>query len=147
MQFSSTTRRYDDNPSTRSRLSLAARALLVAQRIYKVTLSPLIGQQCRYLPTCSDYAAGCVAAHGAWRGSWMGLARVCRCRPGGGAGYDPVPLTCSPVPAWMPWRYGDWQGGVRPAPDVPADAQMSEPNSVSTTKDQQRQGHDPASIS
>ena len=99
-----------------SKPSIPARVLLVAQRIYKLTLSPLVGQQCRYLPTCSDYAAGCVAAFGAWRGSWMGLARICRCRPGGGAGYDPVPLTCATVPAWTPWRYGDWRNGLRVGP-------------------------------
>lgn len=89
--------------------TLPARALLLAQRIYKVTLSPVIGQQCRYLPTCSDYAAQCVRAHGAWVGSWMGLARVCRCRPGGGVGYDPPPLVCEAVPPWAPWRYGQWR--------------------------------------
>ena len=96
-------------------LSVPARVLLAAQRVYKVTLSPLIGQQCRYLPTCSDYAAECVRQFGAWRGSWMGLARLCRCRPGGGSGYDPAPLTCEAVSAFTPWRYGDWKLGARPA--------------------------------
>jgi uncharacterized protein len=90
-------------------LSIPAHILLAAQRVYKVTLSPLIGQQCRYLPTCSDYAAGCVRSHGAWAGSWMGLARVCRCRPGGGSGYDPVPMVCEAVSPWTPWRYGQWR--------------------------------------
>jgi uncharacterized protein len=92
-----------------SQISLPAKALLGAQRVYKLTLSPLIGQQCRYLPTCSDYAADCVRLHGAWAGSWMGLARVCRCRPGGGAGYDPAPLVCEAVSALTPWRYGQWR--------------------------------------
>jgi uncharacterized protein len=89
-------------------LSIPAHLLIAAQRVYKVTLSPLIGQQCRYLPTCSDYAAGCVRAHGAWAGSWMGLARVCRCRPGGGSGYDPVPATFEAVPWHAPWKMGMW---------------------------------------
>ena len=95
-----------------SNLSIAAKALLGAQRIYKLTLSPLIGQQCRYLPTCSAYGADCVRAHGAWRGSWMALARVCRCRPGGGSGYDPAPLVCEPVSPLTPWRYGKWRDHV-----------------------------------
>ncbi len=90
-------------------LSVPAKVLLGAQRVYKLTLSPLIGQQCRYLPTCSDYAAECVRMHGAWAGSWLGLARLCRCRPGGGDGYDPAPLVCEAVSALTPWKYGQWQ--------------------------------------
>ncbi len=98
-------------------ISWPARALIGAQKVYKVTLSPLIGQQCRYLPTCSDYAADCVRLHGAWRGSWMALARLCRCRPGGGSGWDPAPLVCEPAPRLAPWRHGDWRGGVRTVPE------------------------------
>jgi putative membrane protein insertion efficiency factor len=90
------------------KLSFAAKVLLLAQRLYKATLSLWIGQQCRYLPSCSDYAAQCVRQFGAWRGAWMGLARVCRCRPGGGSGYDGVPLTCVETSIWTPWRYGHW---------------------------------------
>ena len=62
-----------------------------ALRAYKLTLSPLIGRQCRYLPTCSEYAAEALILHGAWRGSWLAAKRVCRCNPLGGSGYDPVP--------------------------------------------------------
>ena len=60
-------------------------------RAYKLTLSPLIGRQCRYLPTCSEYAAEALIGHGAWRGSWLAARRLCRCNPWGGSGYDPVP--------------------------------------------------------
>jgi uncharacterized protein len=95
--------------STSPNLSLPAKALIAAQRVYKLTLSPLIGQQCRYLPTCSDYAADCVRAHGVWAGAWMGLGRVCRCRPGGGSGFDPAPLVCVPDATLTPWRYGKWR--------------------------------------
>ncbi|OYU78308.1 MAG: membrane protein insertion efficiency factor YidD [Alphaproteobacteria bacterium PA3] len=108
-------------------LSVAARVLLVAQRVYKVTLSPLIGQQCRYLPSCSDYAADCVRQFGAWRGSWMGFARLCRCRPGGGTGYDPAPASCEPVSALTPWRYGDWKLGAR----------LADPNRVDVAQNSQ----------
>gem|GEM_PF-122057 len=59
---------------------------------YKLTLSPLIGRQCRYLPTCSEYAAEALISHGLWRGGLLAGRRLCRCHPwGGGAGFDPVP--------------------------------------------------------
>ncbi|WP_140985665.1 membrane protein insertion efficiency factor YidD [Asticcacaulis tiandongensis] len=62
-----------------------------ALRTYKLTLSMFIGQQCRFLPTCSEYTAEAMITHGPLKGSWMGVKRICRCRPGGGSGYDPVP--------------------------------------------------------
>lgn len=58
---------------------------------YKLTLSPLIGRQCRYLPSCSDYAAQALIDHGPWRGGWLAARRLCRCNPWGGSGYDPPP--------------------------------------------------------
>lgn len=72
-------------------MTLYERSVLGAHRLYKVTLSPLIGQQCRFLPTCSDYAARALIDHGPIRGGWLSLRRVCRCHPLGGHGYDPVP--------------------------------------------------------
>lgn len=60
-------------------------------RAYKLTLSPWIGRNCRYLPTCSDYAAEALIRHGPVRGAWMAASRFCRCHPWGGSGYDPVP--------------------------------------------------------
>lgn len=81
-------------------------------RLYKLTLSPvfaLFGARCRYGPSCSEYAAEAVSRHGLWAGSWMTLARLQRCRPGGGCGYDPVPAK-NRVPFWTPWHYGDWKG-------------------------------------
>ena len=60
-------------------------------RAYKLTLSPWIGRQCRYLPTCSDYAAEALIRHGPLRGSLMAARRFCSCHPWGGSGYDPVP--------------------------------------------------------
>ncbi|HEY9234244.1 MULTISPECIES: membrane protein insertion efficiency factor YidD [Phenylobacterium] len=62
-----------------------------ALRAYKLTLSPLIGRQCRFLPTCSEYAAEALILHGPVRGSWLATRRLCRCHPWGSAGYDPVP--------------------------------------------------------
>jgi len=62
-----------------------------ALRAYKLTLSPLIGRQCRFLPTCSEYAAAALIGHGPWRGSYLAARRLCRCHPWGGSGYDPPP--------------------------------------------------------
>jgi putative membrane protein insertion efficiency factor len=68
------------------------RALLIAPvRLYQWTLSPLLGINCRYAPSCSEYAAEAIAAHGPWRGLFLALRRISRCHPWGGSGYDPVP--------------------------------------------------------
>lgn len=72
-------------------MTLYERCVRGALRVYKLTLSPLIGRQCRYLPTCSEYAAEALISHGPWRGSWLAARRLCRCNPWGGSGYDPVP--------------------------------------------------------
>jgi putative membrane protein insertion efficiency factor len=93
-------------------LALAPRrAAHGAIRLYQLTLSSVFGRRCRYLPTCSDYADEAICRHGLWAGGWMGLARVCRCHPFGGAGYDPPPAEPPPDASWArPWRYGVWQG-------------------------------------
>lgn len=82
--------------------------LLGLIRFYQLTLSMVIGRRCRYLPTCSDYAAEAVRRHGAWAGFWLGLARVSRCHPWGGEGFDPVPETF-PDADWRAWRHVSWR--------------------------------------
>lgn len=67
--------------------------LLRLIRLYQVLVSPALGMACRYEPTCSHYAYEAVERHGAWRGVRLAAARLGRCRPGGGGGYDPVPDT------------------------------------------------------
>ncbi len=85
-----------------------ARALLAA---YRLTLSPLIGYNCRHLPTCSQYADEAVARHGFWAGGWMTLARLSRCHPLGTSGLDFVAGTLPAASRWyLPWRYGRWRG-------------------------------------
>jgi len=58
---------------------------------YRYTLSLLIGRDCRFFPTCSQYAIEAISQHGVWSGGWMALRRIGRCHPWGGNGHDPVP--------------------------------------------------------
>lgn len=60
-------------------------------RLYQKLLSPLLGAQCRYTPTCSQYAIEAVRKHGALKGGWLAIKRIFSCAPWGGHGYDPVP--------------------------------------------------------
>lgn len=60
-------------------------------KAYRLIISPLYGQVCRYYPTCSAYALEAVENHGALRGSWLALRRLARCHPWTPGGYDPVP--------------------------------------------------------
>ena len=72
-------------------MSPAARILALPVRLYRTTLSPLVGPSCRFQPTCSSYALEALERHGALRGGWLAARRLARCHPLGGAGYDPVP--------------------------------------------------------
>jgi putative membrane protein insertion efficiency factor len=72
-------------------MTLYARSVGLAHRAYKLTLSPWFGRSCRFLPTCSDYAAQALIQHGPLRGGALAAWRLCRCQPLGGAGFDPVP--------------------------------------------------------
>ena len=67
------------------------RLLLGLIRLYQLTLSPWLGRQCRYEPTCSVYAAEALERHGVRRGLWLTAKRLGRCHPWGSSGYDPVP--------------------------------------------------------
>ncbi|NJL75232.1 MAG: membrane protein insertion efficiency factor YidD [Saprospiraceae bacterium] len=64
---------------------------IILIRIYQWTISPLLGRNCRYLPTCSAYTIEAIEEWGVWRGIWLGAKRISRCHPWGGHGYDPVP--------------------------------------------------------
>lgn len=60
-------------------------------RLYQLTLSPWVGRECRFIPTCSNYAIEAFEKHGTLKGLWMTMIRLGRCHPFGGQGYDPVP--------------------------------------------------------
>ena len=70
---------------------IAAKGALAAIRIYQATVSPGLGNVCRYAPSCSHYASEAIERHGLVKGAWLGMKRLLRCRPWGGSGYDPVP--------------------------------------------------------
>jgi putative membrane protein insertion efficiency factor len=68
-----------------------ARVLLALLAAYRYLLSPMLGRNCRFFPSCSEYATEALERHGALRGSWLALRRVARCHPWHPGGYDPVP--------------------------------------------------------
>lgn len=65
--------------------------LLWLLRLYRAVLSPLLGNVCRFEPSCSRYATACIERHGALRGSWLTVKRLSRCHPFHPGGYDPPP--------------------------------------------------------
>ncbi|HKC42761.1 MAG TPA: membrane protein insertion efficiency factor YidD [Burkholderiales bacterium] len=65
--------------------------LLAVVRAYRYAVSPMLGQHCRFHPSCSAYAAEAIERHGAARGVWLAMKRIARCHPWHAGGYDPVP--------------------------------------------------------
>lgn len=89
---------------------LPAQAARLLIRIYRYSLSALIGRWCRHLPTCSEFADEAIDRHGLWAGGWMTAARLARCHPLGTSGLDVVPGEIPQRARWyLPWRYGRWR--------------------------------------
>lgn len=65
--------------------------LLALIRLYKYTISPLLGRRCRFFPSCSEYTAEAVEKYGALKGTHLGVKRLLRCHPWNPGGFDPVP--------------------------------------------------------
>jgi len=65
--------------------------LIQLVRLYRYAISPWLGSNCRYDPTCSSYAIEALQKHGVLKGGWLAARRIARCHPWGGSGYDPVP--------------------------------------------------------
>ena len=72
-------------------IKLPANILILLIKIYQYTLSPFIGRNCRYTPTCSNYGIEAIRKYGAIKGGWLTIKRIASCNPWGGSGYDPVP--------------------------------------------------------
>lgn len=69
--------------------------LILLIKIYQTMISPLLGKNCRYQPTCSQYMLEALRIHGLFRGLYLGAKRILSCNPWGGSGYDPVPKKCN----------------------------------------------------
>ncbi|CAM5304521.1 membrane protein insertion efficiency factor YidD [Thauera mechernichensis] len=65
--------------------------MIALLRFYRYAISPMLGRNCRFHPTCSEYAIEAIQRHGALRGGWLAARRVGRCHPFNPGGYDPVP--------------------------------------------------------
>src|SRR3954470_13622194 len=95
-----------------SKMNPAQYTLICLVRLYRLTLSPaktfLFGPlaQCRFTPSCSEYALEALRTHGAFAGSWLAVKRICRCHPWGECGHDPVPKSA----------IGNRQSAISPAP-------------------------------
>ncbi|HIY76351.1 MAG TPA: membrane protein insertion efficiency factor YidD [Candidatus Sphingobacterium stercorigallinarum] len=64
---------------------------LLLIRVYQLFISPLLGANCRYIPSCSQYGKEAIVKHGPFKGGWLAIKRILRCHPWGGHGHDPVP--------------------------------------------------------
>jgi putative membrane protein insertion efficiency factor len=73
------------------------RVLLAFIFAYRLLLSPFLGANCRFYPTCSAYASEAIETHGAVRGTWLGLKRILKCHPWHPGGFDPVPPAKRPA--------------------------------------------------
>ena len=81
--------------------------------LYRATLRPWMGMECRHAPSCSEYALEAIDKNGAWKGFWLMVSRIARCHPWGTHGYDPVPDLSSKRHPFAPWRYGRWRRAAR----------------------------------
>jgi len=75
-------------PSEASRVPMARRAAIAPIRAYKVAVSPLLGERCKYYPSCSDYTVQAIERYGVWRGVVLGAWRLVRCNPWSHGGVD-----------------------------------------------------------
>jgi putative membrane protein insertion efficiency factor len=97
-----------------SPLAYLLRALVM---VYQWTLAPILGNNCRFEPSCSNYALDALSKHGAIRGGLMATWRILRCNPWGGAGWDPVPDVLA-TGCGHGHRHDDTSGGDHPVGDA-----------------------------
>jgi putative membrane protein insertion efficiency factor len=70
---------------------LFGKILIGVITLYRLFLSPLLGTNCRFQPSCSVYGIEAITRHGALKGGWLTVRRISKCHPWGASGYDPVP--------------------------------------------------------
>lgn len=73
-----------------------SKLLVGSIKVYQSSLSLLIGNQCRFYPSCSQYTKEAIEKHGSLRGTWLGVRRLCHCHPWHEGGFDPVPDNSDP---------------------------------------------------
>lgn len=73
------------------RVKVLKKIFIFPIRVYQAVLSPLLGQNCRHEPTCSNYTVEAINEWGPLKGIWLGIKRIAKCHPWGTFGYDPVP--------------------------------------------------------
>jgi putative membrane protein insertion efficiency factor len=73
------------------KISIFSKISLILIYAYQKSFSALIGRNCRFAPTCSDYAIQAIKQHGFFKGWYLAIHRIIRCNPWGGCGFDPVP--------------------------------------------------------
>jgi len=76
--------------TTKTKAPLTAYPLILLVHLYRLTLSPIFGNYCRFHPTCSRYALDALTKYGAIKGSWLAIKRIGRCHPWHPGGFDPV---------------------------------------------------------
>ena len=77
--------------------NLLRSALVLPIQLYRLVLSPALGTNCRFSPSCSAYAIEAIRLHGGFKGGYLAAKRIVRCHPFGGEGHDPVPVRVTPA--------------------------------------------------
>lgn len=89
--FSRTPGQEKETSNNQSLSKLLSYTLIAPVRFYQLAISPMLGKNCRHIPSCSQYTIEAIQEWGPVKGSWMGAKRISRCHPWGTHGYDPVP--------------------------------------------------------
>lgn len=76
---------------------LLKKSLILLIRLYQIFLSPILGHNCRFYPSCSKYAQIAIEHHGIIRGIWLSLRRLLKCHPWHDGGFDPVPKSINKI--------------------------------------------------
>jgi len=121
---------------------LPSHAAIFLLRGYKYLISPVfyaLGVRCRHEPTCSAYAMDAIRAQGLWRGGWLTLGRLLRCRPGGTWGGDPAPVEASRAPFWKVWRFREFP--VRCGCETPSEGGQTGASGCETAPKNGETGH------
>jgi len=85
-----------ENPFSKIITRIFSGILIMLIKLYQYSISPLLPNSCRFIPTCSQYSIKAIKDHGVFKGLALGIYRIVRCNPWGGHGFDPVPEKGAP---------------------------------------------------